>query len=84
MLKVAFDNGFGHIWLGLTDNYEEGKWVYLSSGKQFDVSTSAFSWGNGGYNGEVNNCVITDGEKIYDNDCSFVHYALCVVESALC
>ena len=84
---AASSSGLGHIWIGVTDVYEETKWRFWSSGKDFDVSTSAFgSWlGSEGTDVDTSsNCAVVHDYHLHSSNCDSSFYALCEIESNLC
>ena len=81
ILKTAYDSGLGYIWLGVSDVYDEVRWRYWSSGKDYDELTGAFRWDGGQPNGGQNyGC--TNGEYLHDCDSNL--YALCEISSDIC
>ena len=73
--------------MGLTDYYEEGKWMYLGSAKIFD-DTKAVAWsGDGLFSYDKQDCAATDGNLIFDiycDDDTYQYHGLCEIESNIC
>lgn len=84
IVQAAVESGLGYTWLGVTDNYKEGRWRYLSSGRDVDFSNAAFAWGNDDH-GSSENCVVSvSSEHIHDTGCDNSFYGLCEIETSLC
>ena len=83
ILKTAYGSGLGYTWLGVSDVYDEGRWRYWSSGKDYDELTGAFRWDSGEPNGgDDQNYGCTNGEHLHD--CNSNLYALCEISSDIC
>ena len=85
------DSGVGELFVGLSDEFEEGKWKYIGSGQNFDDSgVTAWKWhsGSAANNVDTRNCAEAYGEShIYDelcNDSYWTRYGLCEIKTNLC
>ena len=81
----AWNNGLGAIWIGLTDLYQDGTYMYWSSGKKFDYDFTKTAWGNLLVDGDNGNCAVIFDDGFYDDrDCEEPNYGLCVIEQNIC
>ena len=85
IVDSAWNNGLGAIWIGLTDLYQDGSYMYWSSGKVFDYDFTKTAWGNLLVDGDNGNCAVIFDDGFYDDrDCEEPNYGLCVIEQNIC
>ena len=77
--------------MGLSDEFEEGKWKYIGSGQNFDDSgVTAWKWTDGSWmhNFPDQNCAAANGQHfLYDTACNnndWYKYGLCEIKTNLC
>ena len=89
--QVAYDSGVGYLFVGLSDDFEEGNWKYIGSGQNFDDSgITAWNWTDGDlmHNYDTQNCAAAQGENlicdVICNDTDWHKYGLCEIKTNLC
>ena len=89
--KVAYDSGVGTLFVGLSDDFEEGNWKYIGSGQNFDdLALTAWEWATDSsmHNVDDQNCAAAYGQYyIYDTFCNhkdWYKYGLCEIKTNLC
>ena len=89
--QMALDSGIGELYVGVTDEYKEGEWRFISSGKTFDDSTAtAWKWTKGPmmHNIRSQNCAVANGiNYIKDTPCddrNWYKYGLCEIKTNIC
>ena len=86
--QSAYDNGWGYIWVGITDGYENGKFRYWSSARTYDETGAC--WPTNDLDGittgsdQPQDCAVVLRDTLDDQDCVRDFYAMCQIDNVIC